>query len=46
MEYWQPNHGLQPTRLSRAEFGGSSDIVKCLAQNGTLQSRLAAEPHR
>jgi hypothetical protein len=44
MEHWQPNPGLQPTRLSRAELGGSSDIVKCLAQNGTLQSRPAAEP--
>jgi hypothetical protein len=39
-------HGLQPTRLSRLEFDTGFAIVGGSGPNGTLQTRLAAEPHR
>ena len=40
----RPNHGLQPTRLSRLDFETGFAIVGGSEQKGALQTRLAAEP--
>jgi predicted enzyme related to lactoylglutathione lyase len=44
MEYWQPNHRLQPTRLSPAQIGGSTRIQVGCAAKAAARTRPAAEP--